>query len=280
MNEPQADKTQILGPDALRAAQVEGAEPAQGGQATVMLPAGLPMLEPPPPLGEETTQPLPLVQVDPEVEVRTILEGPDATVRLQAGLPAPPAEDPSTTRLLPVGDPALPIATQVMPIGAPALPDPLDHPVDARTIEIPPHHLPATERKGMPIWGWVGLGAAALLLAGGTLWLLRPALLGGSAETEASEPAPSEMAPAGDTAPTTPPEATTAEVPPALRPYLEKAEKGDAAAMRMLAVMYYQGLNVPRNEREGLKWYRRSAEAGSSAAAKELKAIEGKSPEK
>jgi len=276
MNDSQADKTQILGPDALRAAQAEGAEPAQG-QATVMLPAGLPMLDPLPPPGEETTQPLPLVQADSEAEVRAILEGPDATVRLQAGLPPPPIEDPAATRLLPAGDPALPIATQVMPIAAPTLPDPQDLPKDVRTIEIPPHQLPPTERKAMPIWAWAGVGALALLLAAGGLWMLRPDLLGGTAESEAS------AAEASDTTAESTPSATeeeTVEVPPALRPYLEKAEKGDAAAMRMLAVMYYQGLNVPRNEREGLKWYRKAAEAGSSAAAKELRAIEGRTPEK
>ncbi len=280
MNEPQADKTQILGPDALRAAQAEGAEPTEG-QATVMLPAGLPMLEPLPPQGEEPTQPLPLVAITSAAEVRAIIEGPDATVRLQAGPPAPPAEeDPAATRMLPVGDPALPIATQVMPIGTPAPPDPLDRPGDARTIEIPPNQLPSPSRKGMPMWAWVAIGALALLLGAGGLWLLRPELLGGDTATETAEPAPSEVAPESGTAPTTLPEATTADVPPALRPYLEKAEKGDAAAMRMLAVMYYQGLNVPRNEREGLKWYRKAAEAGSSAAAKELRAIEGRSPEK
>lgn len=276
MTEPQADKTQILGPDALRAAQAEGAEPAEG-QATVMLPAGLPMLEPLPPQGEEPTQPLPLIAITSEAEVRAILEGPDATVRLQAGPPAPPAEeDPAATRMLPVGDPALPIATQVMPIGAPAPPDPLDHPGDARTIEIPPHQLPSPERKGMPVWAWAAIGALALLLVAGGLWLLRPELLGGGTATENGEAAPSEMAQESGTAPATLPEATPADVPPALRPYLEKAEKGDAAAMRMLAVMYYQGLNVPRNEREGLKWYRRAAEAGSGAAQKELKILEGK----
>jgi len=49
MSKPKADKTQILGPDALRAAQAKAPEPTEG-QATVMLPAGLPMLEPLPPL--------------------------------------------------------------------------------------------------------------------------------------------------------------------------------------------------------------------------------------
>jgi len=278
MTKPQADKTQILGPDALRAAQAKTPEPTEG-QATVMLPAGLPMLEPLQPQGEESTQPLPLVQMDPDTEVRAILEGPDATVRLQVGPLAPPAEDPSDTRLLPVGDPALPIATQMMPTGAPAQPDPQDRPRDARTLEIPANQLPSPTRKGMPIWAWAGAGALVLLLAAGGLWMLRPDLLGDTSEPGASAAETSESSP--ETAPVPVPlEEERVEVPPALRSYHEKAEKGDAAAMRMLGAMYYNGLNVPRNEREGLKWYRKAAEAGSSAAAKELKALEGQSSEK
>ena len=278
MTKPKADKRQILGPEALRVAQAKAPEPPEG-QATVMLPAGLPMLEPLQPQGEESTQPLPLVQMDPETEVRAILEGPDATVRLQAGPPPTPAEDPSATRLLPVGDPVLPIATQVLLAGVPAHPDPLDHPGDSRTIEIPANQLPSPARKGLPIWAWAGIGALVLLLAAGGLWLLRPDLLDGTSEREPSATETSESSPEAAPVPA-PLEEERVEVPPALRSYLEKAEKGDAAAMHMLAVMYYQGLNVPRNEREGLKWYRKAAEAGSSAATKELKALEGKSSEK
>ncbi len=278
MSKPKADKTQILGPEALRAAQAKTPESTEG-QATVMLPAGLPMLEPPPLPGEESTQPLPLTRVDPEAEVRAILEGPDATVRLQVGPPPPPAEDPSATRMLPVGDPALPIATQMMPTGAPAQPDPQDRPRDARTLEIPANQLPSPTRKGMPVWVWAGVGALVLLLAAGGLWMLRPDLLGGTSEPEASAAETSESSPEAAPVPA-PLEEERVEVPPALRSYHEKAEKGDAAAMRMLGAMYYNGLNVPRNKREGLKWYRKAAEAGSSAAAKELRALEGKSPEK
>ncbi len=276
MTKRQADKTQILGSDALKAAQAKPPEPAEG-QATVMLPAGLPMLEPPPAPGDEGTQPLPLVPRDSEAEVRAILEGPDATVQLPAGPPAPPQEDPSATRLLPVGEPILPIATQILLAGTPTQPDPLDPPRDVRTMQIPPGQLPAPSRKGLPMWAWAGMGVLVLLLAAGGLWLARPDLLGGSTEAEASPAEPTEAAPEAEPAP---PAEKTVEVPPALRPYLEKAEKGDAAAMRMLAVMYYQGLNVPRDEREGLKWYRKAAEAGSSAAAKDLRAIEGRSSEK
>jgi TPR repeat protein len=72
-------------------------------------------------------------------------------------------------------------------------------------------------------------------------------------------------------------ETTPAETPAALRPYMEKAREGDAKSMHMLAVMYYNGLNVRQNREEGLKWYHKAAEAGSDAARKELKQIEAMS---
>lgn len=277
--EPHPDKTQILGPEALRAAQAAVPAPPEG-EATVMLPIGLPMLEPLPPPGEEPTQALPLVPADPEAEVRTILGGPDATVRLPAG-PPPRPEDPAATRMLPVGDPALPIATQVLPVGAPPVPVGSEaqalHP-DVRTMAIPPDQLPAPEkRKGLPVWAWAGLSALVLLLVLGAVGFLRPDLLGLGDESRPSESAATEPNSEPAALPARTAEAPAAEVPPALRSYLEKAEKGDAAAMRMLGVMYYNGLNVARNEQEGLKWYRKAAEAGSGAAAKELKLLEGKS---
>ena len=266
--ESQPDKTQILGPDALRAAQEAAPGPPEG-QATVILPAGLPMLEPLPLPGDEATQPIPLVPLDPEAETRAILEGPDATLRLQAGSPPVPLDDPTATRLLPVGEPAA-LETQRLSIGSPTLPAPQD----LQTLEIPPDQLPAPARKGAPIWAWVGLGALVLVLAVGSLWALRPDLLGLAVHEERKQADDSEPS----ASPTERAEPAAPEIPPAIRPYVEKADKGDAAAMRMLGVMYYNGLNVPRNEQEGLKWYRKAAEAGSKAAAKELKALEGRPP--
>jgi TPR repeat protein len=45
--------------------------------------------------------------------------------------------------------------------------------------------------------------------------------------------------------------------------------------MHMLAVMYYNGLNLPKDREKGLYWYRKAAAQGSDAARAELSAIEG-----
>ena len=57
---------------------------------------------------------------------------------------------------------------------------------------------------------------------------------------------------------------------PAVRPYLEKAAQGDPNAMRMLGTMYYNGLNVQQNRKEGIRWFRKAVAAGSVAARKDL----------
>jgi|GEM_PF-393004 len=298
------EKTQVLGQDALRAALEPSPEPT-AGQPTVVIPAGLPMLEDLPPASEESTQPIPKFQVAPatdrDAEALAIVNGPDATWAMKAGAPATP-EDWGATQALPAGEPPLPVpaSTQILPTGLPELPRSLETqvmateepgktqvlhtappapaknwqtqvmPPEVRTIELPPDQLPSAPRKGMPLWGWAGLAALVLGLTAGALYFLRPDLLGlgtpdsSAKEATANEPSSSQAQPQAS-------EEAAPEVPPALRPYLEKAEKGDAAAMRMLGVMYYNGLNVAKNEKEGLKWYRKAANAGSKAAQKELK---------
>jgi hypothetical protein len=67
--------------------------------------------------------------------------------------------------------------------------------------------------------------------------------------------------------------AKTTEIPPALRDYYLQAQEGDASAMRMLGTMYYNGLNVHRNKAEGIRWFRRAADAGSVAARKDLEQL-------
>jgi TPR repeat protein len=62
-------------------------------------------------------------------------------------------------------------------------------------------------------------------------------------------------------------------IPPTLRPYYDRAVTGDASAMRMLGTMYYNGLNVPQDTREGIRWYRKAAAAGSVAAQKDLEQL-------
>ena len=68
-----------------------------------------------------------------------------------------------------------------------------------------------------------------------------------------------------------------AEVTPAIRPYLERAEAGDVTAMQMLGYFYCYGLNVTQNREEALRWYHKAADAGSVSAQKELANLEGKS---
>jgi TPR repeat protein len=63
------------------------------------------------------------------------------------------------------------------------------------------------------------------------------------------------------------------EMPPSLRPYYDRAVTGDASAMRMLGTMYYNGLNVPQDTKEGIRWYRKAAAAGSVAAGKDLEQL-------
>jgi TPR repeat protein len=45
--------------------------------------------------------------------------------------------------------------------------------------------------------------------------------------------------------------------------------------MHMIAVMYWNGLNVRQDRVKGLEWYRKAAAAGSTAAQATLKSIEG-----
>jgi len=103
---------------------------------------------------------------------------------------------------------------------------------------------------------WIFL-SGALLGAGilGTVYALWPEVY----ETEPKAPKPIRSV------------AKTFEVPASLKKYYNNALQGDAASMRILGVMYYQGLNVPKNREEGLRWYRMAAKSGSAIAGKELK---------
>lgn len=275
------NRTQVIGQDQLRSALEASAETRPGLSAT--------NLPPEPPL-EESTQPLPLVQerlaAELEAVAQVIVEAPDATVAMKAGMPVQPPEDGSTrifatenlaasTQALPTGTRSM--ATQVMPAELPLSPEAGSTQVlpEIRTLEIPPDRLPSSGKK-RPLWLWAGLAALALVLIATGLYFIRPELLGLGA-SEASSP---ETIPEAPTPQTQTVEAPAPEIPPALRAYFEKAEKGDPAAMRMLGVMYYNGLNVPRNAPEGLKWYRKAANAGSMAAQKELRLLEEKAPPK
>lgn len=126
--------------------------------------------------------------------------------------------------------------------------------------EVLPVRAPAPPSGGA-LKRWLGL-AACLLLAGlAAWWFLRPKPredAGTGVPVQAQAPPASEPA------------------PPELRPYLDRAARGDAQAMHMIALMYWNGLNVKQDRVKGLAWYRKSAEAGDKAARKELRVIEGR----
>jgi len=110
-----------------------------------------------------------------------------------------------------------------------------------------PALLPA--RKMVGPWIFLGSVAVAILLwAGATILRKHPTAW--SAPAAAPEPPP-----------------------PPLRAYYDRAGNGDVSAMRMLGTMYYNGLNVPRDTKEGIRWYRKAAAAGSVAAAKDLEQL-------
>jgi len=46
--------------------------------------------------------------------------------------------------------------------------------------------------------------------------------------------------------------------------------------MAILGTMYYNGLNVPADRAEGLKWLRRAADLGNAAAQKQLQQLEAR----
>ena len=45
----------------------------------------------------------------------------------------------------------------------------------------------------------------------------------------------------------------------ALRWFLAAADKGHILAMQYLSIMYKEGIGVPKNNREAIKWRRKSA---------------------
>jgi hypothetical protein len=106
---------------------------------------------------------------------------------------------------------------------------------------------------------WIGGIVAVLILAGVAVSFLRgPSAAPGDSLLDGARP--------------------SQDIPPTLRPYYDRAQNGDSSAMRMLGTMYYNGLNVPQNPKEGIRWYRKAAAAGSVAAKKDLEQL-GLSPE-
>ena len=159
------------------------------------------------------------------------------------------------TRVIP-GVPELPQeATLVLPInqprpefGAPAGTVKPVAPEPPPTLEAAP---PKPRRLAL-VAAWIG--AAALLTAGFSWWLLGSGPSTSGAKVSAS---------AADT------------LPPSMQGYLDAANHGDAKAMRMLGACYTYGLGVRVNKAAGLDWYRKAAEAGDKTAQQELQAAGG-----
>ncbi len=62
----------------------------------------------------------------------------------------------------------------------------------------------------------------------------------------------------------------------ALREFQPLAEQGDAGAQYNLGLLYRQGLGVPQDDAEAVKWYRKAAEQGDATAQSRLGIMYGK----
>ncbi len=202
------------------------------------------------------SKPTPPPETPPEAQATHLID-PNAGQSTQR-LPVSGAGPSETTRILD------PHAGDVTLSGQPEAPDvpkgAMTQPYDPQTVlasQAPPpspYVVPDPPRR----WGgWVALGAC-LLLGGGALWYLGRASKG--TDAAAQTPAPT----AGTAAQAPPP------VPVALRDTVDRANGGDIAAMRVLGAMYYYGLVVSKDRVEGLRWYRRAADAGSPMAQQEF----------
>lgn len=201
---------------------------------------------------------------------------PDATLRLTPP-PIPETTEPSTPPALP---PQVPAPDATLRLDASQRPGPPSPPPIELAIPAPPpppiHPAPKPPRRHLG--RWVALTAVALaLVGGGALLWLRPDLVGlrATPPTPNTDPSSTSEAPLRPTLPPQAPPVRT-DVPPALRSYHERALKGDANAMAILGTMYYNGLNVPADRAEGLKWLRRAADLGNAAAQKQLQQLEAR----
>jgi Meckel syndrome type 1 protein len=211
---------------------------------------------------------------DPELPRSTLhmplRDMPEARHALEASRTAPAAWAPPGPLLPPPApSPAEPWSdapTAAVPAGAGAPASGPAHPKAA-----PGPARPASEEpKGASGLLWAGVIVGIALLGGG-LWAWNLGWFGLNAR-----PVPRPSGEPGATpAPAPKPEADeAANVPEQMRPAYEKALAGDPNAMRFLGVCYVNGLGVPANLAEGLKWYRRAAAAGSAAAQRDLQALE------
>lgn len=285
------------------------AEPAVVPEPTVRLTAGSPTE--PVPVSEPTPAPEPTVQLVAGKPMDPTLS-PDATMRLATGLPTEPVFAPNATvrlsggRLLDTtppteptvrlgaGKPGDPRSTQQLDISniisqqqvagsPPSAPQPEpasssedthkmprpkldDPPIRVLKVDQPVEAAGQTQRLPLQAQALRRFGWKVPLAAGVGLVLVVAAIFVFSRGTAAK----STAAPA----PVAPPIAAES-VPPGARAEFDKAQAGDVHAMRMLGVMYLNGLNVPQDREKGLYWYRKARDNGSEAAREELAKIEG-----
>lgn len=194
---------------------------------------------------------------------------PEATLRLVAGVPVDPrstqrldisniiSKQKGATGVSPGRPRSVSTSDETLKMTRPKVGEPplriqkVDQPAEAvgQTLRLPPR-AQAPTRSG----GWrlpLVLGVGVVLAAAAYLVLSR-----GYVPQMAGAP------PVAKTGPAT------------LQDYLDQAKAGDAYAMRMLGVMYYNGLNVPQDREKGLFWYRKAAEK-SDVARLELASLEG-----
>jgi len=191
-------------------------------------------------------------------------------------LPTRPADPQAATAGRPTGSATRPVSIEDLNKAEKQFPEDSTQAIPKRdTGPLTPEPTPTARyktvaqnlerRPGMPAWAWALVGGAgALALAAGGMFLylrLKPS----------ENPDAAILVPEPQTPPVTQASPPEPEVPIALRSYMDKAKTGDDRAMVMLAVMYTQGLNVAKDEKEGRKWYEKAAALKNKSAEKWLK---------
>lgn len=218
----------------------------------------------------------PMPELAPPSEDTLILNPGAAlgTMKMQAPVPqAAPSMEPTQVMDLGAGESTQLIAPGAMDVTLTGLEAPAEassgatqqvSPERVRAVQAPlaiplpePFESPEDTPTRAKLWT-AGALAAGLAIAG--IWWWRQ-----DAEP-ASTVAPPPKVAAGELAP--PP------VPASYQGVHERAKGGDIAAMRTLGAVYYYGLGTPSHPEEGLRWYRRAAEAGSGVAKDELRVLE------
>ena len=200
--------------------------------------------------------------------------------------PRNPEPEPNVTMRLPTGEPVNPHSTQQpdlsrppdggrtlkLPIGMPepgagrtqrlVFPGPDEAPLRVQKVDQPLEAAGQTMKvtfgpASKPLRWKVPLILGSLVVLGGGAYL---AFFRYSAVPPSPQPKPAP---------------TIESVPPPAQATLEQAKAGDVRAMHMLGLMYYNGLNLPRDREKGLYWLRKAAEKGSVGARAELSQIEG-----